>query len=663
MTGFGQNQKRTKNNQLENVPKAEEFIKKSISAYQHGELLNAKNLLQKAIMTNQTNSFALGFLATIEKTLGNAEKAARLFESSLKLDQTNPDFLHNYSGLILREDLTKAIKISDKALDISPNNSRYLERNGYLRWKAGDLENALKKTIKALKINPNLREGHMNLAGIYKDLGKLDQALASALNSIALNPNNSDAHMYLAGIHKELGKLDQALASALNSIALNPNNSDAHMYLAGIHKDLGNLDQAIAYSLRSLELQPDNPSIYIILSNIYQDLGNHDKALAFILESLKLKPEGSEALCELAQINIARGQTREAKKILWDAISFNTQEYQAYYALSTMLDTEEEAKELAKSITSVQSTRLCPLKKSFVAFSLSNCFHKIKSYDQASEQLRLANENKLKILPSSEDTLQREIKCSLLTPEVQQAKPIESDSGKKRIFIVGMPRSGSTLLETILSMNPKIKGLGESRSLQKAIAKFRQATKYSSKQKNLNELYSQLEPINDREIDYTIDKNLYNFLHIKWIAEFMPASKIIRCRRHPMDNILSMFRSNLMTGNNYTSCLEDAANILIAQEKSMQIHKESYPRNIFTFEYDKFVDTPKTKLLELLEWLNLDFTPFYLYPEKSTRSITTASAVQARKPINNNSVGSWRNYEKLLKPALAIIQECDLFTK
>ena len=166
-----------------------------------------------------------------------------------------------------------------------------------------------------------------------------------------------------------------------------------------------------------------------------------------------------------------------------------------------------------------------------------------------------------------------------------------------------------------------------------------------------------MEPINGTQYKYTTDKQLYNFIHINWIATHMPAAKIIHCCRNPMDNILSMYRSNLMAGNNYTANLEDAAKVLAAQERAMQIQKKRYPKNIFTFDYDQFVNAPEANLQKLLGWLNLEFNESYLHPEKSTRNVNTASVMQARKPINNQSVGGWKKYESLLNPALKILQE------
>ena len=120
-----------------------------------------------------------------------------------------------------------------------------------------------------------------------------------------------------------------------------------------------------------------------------------------------------------------------------------------------------------------------------------------------------------------------------------------------------------------------------------------------------------------------------------------------------MDNILSMFRSNLSAGNNYTASLEDSAKVLIAQEQVMQNHKKRHPEKIFTFDYDKFVNALKPAKTGVAGFR----LPPAIFTQRKQNSVITASVMQARKPISNKSVGGWKNYETLLKPAFEIIQE------
>ena len=591
--------------------------------------------------------------------LGQFEKAQQCLTKAHQLDNKDPETIKDIGNIFnaLQND-AEAIRLYKAALSIDQNYAPAINNIGLIAKRQGNLISAEQLVKRACDLDQSFAPYHMNLGGIYKDLGNLDQALASTLKSLELKPDNPIAHMNLGGIYKDLGNLDQALASTLKSLELKPCNPTAHMNLGGIYKDLGNLDQALASTLKSLELKPDNPDALINLGSIYKDLGNLDQALASTLKSLELKPEEPRALCKLGLIKMVLGHTKEARRDLLISIKHNDQECEAYYALSTMLETTEEAEEVIELMESVKTSALTPQTRAFAEFALSNCFHKIKKHDIASKHLKLANKFKSIAHPSNANILLQEIALSTSHFETTKKTDIDTNIGKRRIFIVGMPRSGSTLLETILSMNPEIKDLGESRSLKKAISKMQnQEGGHKSDHQFLNEQYTQMEPIDSVKHKYTTDKNLYNFLHISLIASHMPAGKVIHCRRNPMDNILSMHRSFLSAGNNYTSNLEDAAKVLVAQEKAMQINKKRYPEKIFTFDYDQFVHAPEDNLRKLLRWLDLDFDDNYLHPEKSTRSVNTASIMQARKPISNKSVGGWKNYETLLKPAFKIIQE------
>ena len=356
---------------------------------------------------------------------------------------------------------------------------------------------------------------------------------------------------------------------------------------------------------------------------------------------------------------MALGETEEAKNNLLRSVYYNNQEEEAYHALSMMLETTDDAEKLIENIEQVNTECLAPHRNLFIDFALSNCFHKIKKFDISAEYLKRANDKKLLGSPSNAKKIEQAITLSLSHSVQAEQLIIEKDRGKERIFIVGMPRSGSTLLETMLSMNPRIKDLGESNSLTKAIAKTQNPNGIYLPQE-LYEAYSEIEPIDRAKYTYSTDKQLYNFIYIDFIVNCMPGAKIIHCRRNPMYNILSMYRSNLSSKNSFTADIEDAAKVLIAQERVMKTQKNRYSKNIYTFDYDRFVNSPDANLRNLLGWLNLEFNDFYLQPEKSTRSVNTASVMQARKPIRNESVGVWKKYSGLLNPALNILRQSEL---
>jgi tetratricopeptide (TPR) repeat protein len=303
MTGF----KRPPKDPRPKASQTEETIMKTLIAYQQGDLQKAKELADNGLKVDQGNSFLIGVLATIEKALGNTEKASQLFEASINISQNHPDILHNYAGLLQDSDLKKAINLSKQAIAINPENSSYLERIGHLLWKAGELKTALQATNKAIALKPDNPNTYLNLGNIHKDIGNLNQALDSTLRSLELNPDNPEAFMNLGAIHEDLGNLDLALSSTLKALDLKPNNPEALINLGAIHQDLGNLDQALSSTLKALDLKPNNPEALINLGSIHQDLGNLDQALDAYNTANQIRPEDPEINKNLSMAELLTG--------------------------------------------------------------------------------------------------------------------------------------------------------------------------------------------------------------------------------------------------------------------------------------------------------------------------------------------------------------------
>ena len=232
--------------------------------------------------------------------------------------------------------------------------------------------------------------------------------------------------------------------------------------------------------------------------------------------------------------------------------------------------------------------------------------------------------------------------------------------GLGMIFIVGMPRSGSSLLERALSIDHSLQSLGETSILSNCVFNA-QADEDNITNHSFHELYrNYIRPLGGRA-EYTLDKQLYNYQYVGIICHCLPAAKIIYCKRHPMDNILSMMRSNLGKGNNYCSCPSEAALVMTNAMESMSIYISRYPGHIYTFDYDEFVGRPEETLAPLLDWLQINWNPEFLHPEKNTRPLNTASDFQARQLIHTNSSGAWIHYKNLLDPARQVFAQNGLF--
>ena len=219
------------------------------------------------------------------------------------------------------------------------------------------------------------------------------------------------------------------------------------------------------------------------------------------------------------------------------------------------------------------------------------------------------------------------------------------------LFIVGMPRCGSTLLESILSLNPEVKDLGEVSFLEESLQK-------SNDLLEVRKLYKEkVMLVNSKKQTFT-DKNLFNFLYCPIIYKFFPNAKIIHCIRNPLDNILSIYRTNFLN-QSFSSSLNDISDLYLYHIDLMNEYKSKFGSNIYSYEHDKVVQNPKEAIYDLINWLDWEWSEKYLSPQKNKRSIFTASSAQVRKKINSNSSGFWKKYEDLLEPIIELFPKCN----
>ena len=220
-----------------------------------------------------------------------------------------------------------------------------------------------------------------------------------------------------------------------------------------------------------------------------------------------------------------------------------------------------------------------------------------------------------------------------------------------------MPRSGTTLVESIISMNKKLKDLGEINILEKAYIKSRTFNQKMS----LAELYMQ--ELNQllEEFSITTNKWLYNYQYSGIIANEIPNCRIVHCFRNPLDNILSINRANFENGNYYSSSLIDSTKVYLDQEHIMNIYKDKFRQKIYDLNYDLLVKNPQKEIKSLINWLGWEWNESYLSPDLNERAVYTASDIQVRSPINSKSIGGWKNYKEMLRPAMEIITKKDKY--
>ena len=457
-----------------------------------------------------------------------------------------------------------------------------------------------------------------NYGIILINLGRLQEAEVSIRKAIELNPKDALLHTNLGTILKDLGKIKQAEVSIRKAIELNPNYAIAHLNLGNILRDLGNFQEAALSTRKAIELNPNYAIAHLNLGNILRDLGNFQEAAISCCKAIEINSNLAEAYYSLSLIKYSN------QNKIWKGQLFS------------------------KKILNNKS----PKEKINIYFARANILHKEKKYEESAKYLQLANDLKLVINPSNASEIFNKSKQLLIESDKKKLNQEEDTNFPESIFIVGMPRSGSTLIESILSMRNDVYDLGEINILEESYLEWKE----SKGDIKLAELYEQ-KVNNNTQLNITTNKFLYNYQYAGIITNQIPNTKIIHCYRNPLDNILSIYRANFARGNQYSSSLVDCAKVYLDQEEVMTQYKKRFKSKIYDLNYDLLVSNPTKEIKSLIRWLGWEWEDQYLSPHLNRRSVTTASNVQVRSPINSKSTGGWKNYKDMLKPAMEIITQ------
>ena len=414
----------------------------------------------------------------------------------------------------------------------------------------------------------------------------------------------------------------------------------------------GNIAEASKYYQFFINQGFKDHRIFLNSGEILKDLGRLEEAEIWMRRAILLKPDYAIAHNNLGNILRAKNKLKETESCYCKAIIFNPDFIKAYYNLSTITSTDENKIWQTKLFSESFLTNKSEKDKFIIFFARANILHKKKNYKESAKYLKLANQLKILIRPSNSASLIK--KSQLLVNEPRKAN-LNLKKGKnypQSIFIVGMPRSGTTLTESIISINSQVFDLGEVNAFERSFKEW----KKNKEKVDLVDLY--LQRINKKiKSNITTNKWLYNYQYAGIISTEIPNSKIIHCYRNPLDNILSIYRANFPNGNEYTSSLVDCAHIYLDQKRVMNEYKKRFRENIYDLDYELLVKNPDKEIKRLINWLGWKWKKSYLKPHLNKRSVITASDVQVRSKINSKSIGGWKNYKEMLQPAIDILAQ------
>lgn len=427
----------------------------------------------------------------------------------------------------------------------------------------------------------------------------------------------------LAKVFRVQNKLEDSKKAFENLIKLDPNNNEAFVALGTIYNKLAQYKDGINSYKKALELNDNNPRVYLSMGHALKTLGNRKECEDSYLKAIKLFPLSGEGYWSLANLK---------------TYTFNNNQIQAMKS-SIKEDMHEQEK--------IQ-----------MMFALGKAHESKKNFKESFKFYNDGNWMQRKTVEYNAEENSKSID-STIDFFKQNKEKLDFNSGissKDPIFILGLPRAGSTLLEQILSSHSMIEGTEELHNIMTIGRRIR--TKNDSKNylNNLLDLNKEnISSYGNMYIDETrwarkdkhffIDKMPNNFPHIGLIKMILPNAKIIDARRNPLDGCFSCFKQYFAKGQHFTYDLDDVARYYKDYLKIMKFWNNYFPNEIHTVCYEDVINNPEQEVRSMLKYLGLDFEKSCMNFHKSSRPVKTASSEQVRQPIYKSGMNYWKNYK------------------
>ena len=539
----------------------------------------------------------------------------------------------------------------------------------------------------AIKKYPLLIKSYILLAEIFRIQNKFNNAYEILMNAKKVEKDNADVDYNLSILFKTNKLYKEALIHINNALNNSPKIDLYKILKADIlidnfqnpeaEKVLGNLildknsnlyfQKELLFSrifinqknyveaentlLKLKNLFNNQPILFLNLSNLYFNNKEINKGIKVSKEGIKKFPNFIPLKFNLAVMYRNSGHLDSSINMHLEILDKDKFNFNSYYELSTLYDFSSHNDQL-NNLLNIEIENFTPIQKIYIGFSKANIYHSKGEFENSAYFLKIANDEKLKLQPS-------DLKRKLNTGEIYRNFKFENQEDLNKnldnncyLFIVGMPRCGSTLLESILSLNSEVTDLGEVFFLEESLKETEDLTK-------INDTYSKkILNINSFNNIFT-DKNLFNFLYCPIIYRFFPNSRIIHCTRNPLDNVLSIYRTNFIN-QSFSSSLNDIAKLYKYHMELMDEYKTQFNSIIYSYDHDQVVQNPEDSIRKLIDWLNWEWDEKYLSPQKNKRNVFTASSAQVRKEINNQSINYWVKYKQLLKPLRSVFPTYDL---
>lgn len=649
----------------------------SVEKLRRGDAAGAAQGFAKLVKAIPDSAAAWYNLGLSEQHLTHHSKAEQAYQRVLRIDRAHIEAMVNL-GVSQKElgQCEQAMQSAQAALKIAPQHARALNLEGTLHIEQDAHELAEKSFQRALEVAPDNADARHNLAN-SRLRDDAEAALKIAQPLFASNAPEKRHRLLHGQILLELKRFAEATAVVSELTAQYDGDEEVmllDMSLCELVKDyFGVIEVALKLlALPSAKKNKMNTArIWNSLGSAYFQLDSVDKAAECYHSAIKLAPEHAEYQNNRGLAHSSKGKKNEAERCYRRALELNPNYSEAYRNLVAMKKFSSLDDPDAAAIENLwRDENLDDFNRAKLAFALGKVYDDVGEYAQAFEVYSVGN--RLKFAEASLD-FDRYFSHIDTIPDTFTERPrvvSETLAAPNPIFIVGMPRSGTTLVEQIIARHPMVTGCGELPCIEKAISRMeKRATPMRVYPRDFLDLDTKTLNTETRHYlswvkrlhdgiagDFFTDKMPFNFVHLWLMKALFPNAAIIHCHRHPLDVITSNYFQMYASDINFVYELKVLTRYYVCYHRLMRHWRRMFANEMHTVQYETLVGDKETETRKLIAAAKLPWDDACLDLSKSDTAVRTASIWQVRQGIYTTSRDRWRNYEKQLAPAVKILR-------
>nr|WP_247744053.1 tetratricopeptide repeat-containing sulfotransferase family protein [Shimia sp. R9_3] len=633
-----------------------------LAAFQTGDIERAVTSLEMALAHDPANQMLLANMVEVLRKAEQLDRAIELGQRAIALPSPSVPALANLA-LAYYDDgqLEEAKAIHERALVLSPDHIASLNNLGSIARDQKHTDLAISHYKRVLNLAPAHHESRNNLCTVLIERDQLSEALAEAEQVLAHDPKNAEALRNMGRIHLLRLELDEAERHFRKALTLDPSLTTAHLGLSQVFLEKNHPQLALTVAQKALDLDEQNPACLHQIGHAHSTLSDAETARCYYQKALEIDPGFSSSLMGLGHLHMEMGDMEQARDAFQKVAAIDPDDTSALVALSRVSKPKEATNPvfLALERALPKADQMSTSKQIAYRFGLADCYDALGRYDEAWAQYEAGAALKRATIQYDADARDQQVDDIINTFDqetIAALRPFANPTATP-IFVLGMPRSGTTLTESILASHSQVFGAGELNDLRKLFetradgtsAAFPSLLKDPGQKllKNRIDAYVQILAQLSDSAAFVTDKMPSNFDMIGLIHALLPNAKIIHVARDGMDSCLSGFTRLFERSQLHSYDQVEMARYYNGYRKLMQHWQQVLPAGaLHTVDYQALVADRETTVRDLLSHCGLDWEEACLNFHQTKRRVRTASITQVRQPVYSSSVGKWRRYEK-----------------